>query len=216
MVDNAYMQLIEKLSAYLDGELDAKAAARLEQVLATDASMRARLADLETTRAVLRRAGRRRVPRSFVLRATQSGVRAPEPPSVGCLRLSSAVMAVVFVGLLALRSFSPQIGATPEPALMTAKEVPTETAPLALFAAPLDSAAVAEATPLATEIAAPLAAPMMAARTAQSTELQVSPQPLVPDWAIALSVSLAGLLAGTSGVISARRRAAFRTKFPHR
>ena len=57
---------IERLSAYLDNQLDGKERARLEERLIADRELRRELQELEKTRLLLRELPRLRAPRNFV------------------------------------------------------------------------------------------------------------------------------------------------------
>lgn len=63
---------LEQLSAYLDEGLSARAKTQLEARLAAEPSLAAALNQVRLTRAMLRRAPQRRVPRSFVLSRKQA------------------------------------------------------------------------------------------------------------------------------------------------
>jgi len=82
---------IERLSAYLDGELSRAERARLESRLARDAGLSAALDELCTTRALLRRTPRRRVPRNFTLTPKMVGLHPPLPRAVPALRWATVV-----------------------------------------------------------------------------------------------------------------------------
>ena len=92
---------VERLSAYLDGELSQAERARLESRLARDAGLSAALDELRATRALLRRTLRRRAPRNFTLTPKMAGLRPPLPNAVPVLRLAS-----VFATLLLFVSFA--------------------------------------------------------------------------------------------------------------
>jgi len=95
---------VERLSAYLDGELSQAERARLESRLARDAGLPAALDELRATRALLRRTPRRRTPRSFTLTPKMAGLRPPLPRAVPVLRLASVLatllLFVTFAGNL--------------------------------------------------------------------------------------------------------------------
>jgi len=95
---------VERLSAYLDGELSQAERARLESRLARDVGLSAALDELRATRALLRRTPRRRAPRSFTLTPKMAGLRPPLPRAVPVLRLASVLatllLFVTFAGEL--------------------------------------------------------------------------------------------------------------------
>lgn len=71
----------ESLSAYLDGELNARDKARLENRLQTSTDLRSALDDLQHTRALLRAQPRLRAPRNFTLTAASAGIRSSSRPA---------------------------------------------------------------------------------------------------------------------------------------
>ncbi len=87
---------IERLSAYLDGELSRAERARLESRLARDAGLSAALDELRATRALLRRTPRRRVPRNFTLTPKMVGLRPPLPRAIPVLRWATVVTTLLF------------------------------------------------------------------------------------------------------------------------
>ena len=95
---------VERLSAYLDGELSQAERARLESRLARDVGLSAALDELRATRALLRRTSRRRAPRSFTLTPKMAGLRPPLPRAVPVLRFASVLatllLFVTFAGNL--------------------------------------------------------------------------------------------------------------------
>jgi hypothetical protein len=64
---------LEQLSAYIDGSLSPRAVQVLDTRLKAEPALAAMLQQLRTTRAMLRSAPQRRVPRSFVLSRQQAG-----------------------------------------------------------------------------------------------------------------------------------------------
>ena len=109
---------IELLSAYLDGALTEGEAAALETRLRADAALRADLAALRQTVALVRSLPRLAAPRSFALTAEQAGLTAARPRRVP-IYLSSAVSAlsaaaaVVLVALAGFLLLDAQAGALP-------------------------------------------------------------------------------------------------------
>lgn len=71
----------ELLSAYLDGELNARDKARLEGRLQASTDLHAALNDLRRTRALLRAQPRLRAPRNFTLTAESAGIRSSSRPA---------------------------------------------------------------------------------------------------------------------------------------
>ena len=92
----------ERLSAYLDGALEADKRRQLEERLRAESSLAAALKDLEGTRALLRRLPQRRAPRSFSLTPAMAGVE--QRSTFGgwnSLNLVSAVATLMLVVVLA-------------------------------------------------------------------------------------------------------------------
>lgn len=112
------------LSAYLDGQLSANDQAKLEKRLREQAGLRGALEELKTTRAMLRGAGKQRVPRNFTLTAAMVEKARPHPllRLVPVLNFASAaaalaVVILLVVGLLpganpAMQAASPATGPT--------------------------------------------------------------------------------------------------------
>lgn len=97
---------IEQLSAFLDGQLSRARRTRLEARLASDPQLSAVLSDLRLARGILRRAPRRRPPRSFTLTPTMAGVRPPAPSLLPVLNWASAVAALLFFLTLGTNLFT--------------------------------------------------------------------------------------------------------------
>lgn len=88
---------LEKLSAYLDGELNASAHQRMKNRLARDPELAAALDDLRQSRAVLRRTPKRRAPRNFTLSPKLVAKRPPMPRLVPALNYASLAAILLFV-----------------------------------------------------------------------------------------------------------------------
>jgi hypothetical protein len=88
---------IEKLSAFLDGELSQAEKTRLESRLTSNRELASALTDLRQARAVLRKTPKRRAPRNFTLTPKMAGIRPPVPRAVPALSWASAVAAILFV-----------------------------------------------------------------------------------------------------------------------
>jgi hypothetical protein len=86
---------VERLSAYLDGELSQAEQRRLEARLRREMNLAAALDELRAARALLRRTPRRRAPRNFMLTPKMAGLRPPLPRAVPALRLASVVAALL-------------------------------------------------------------------------------------------------------------------------
>lgn len=224
MNDSLSFRDVERLSAYLDGQLSRVEAARLEARLTTDPALRAVLEDLRQARSLLRRAPRRRAPRNFALSPRMAGLRPPVPRGVPLLSWASALAALLFfctfsgnlVGRLALNAAAP--AAAPLPAMgggygggpAEAEEAaPMLAAPASEEAA--NSARLAEATP-ETQIGE--AEAPAGEQTAVAEEPVIPPQakraPL-PRWPLAWLV-LAALFGGAALLLRWLSRRRFRRK----
>jgi hypothetical protein len=122
---------VEKLSAYLDGELSRGDITRLESRLDSEPKLRALLDNLRHTRSLLRHLPARRAPRNFRLTPRMVGRRPPLPRAYPILRLASAVAALLLFFTFALNFVVPL---TAQPRLAMAPSygvggVPTTEAP---------------------------------------------------------------------------------------
>jgi hypothetical protein len=97
----------EKVSAYLDGQLEADEARRFEALLAVSPELRKVLDDLRLTRHVLKRTPKRRAPRNFSLQPRNTRVRGPEPRSAPVLRLASVLACMLFLASIAVNGLAP-------------------------------------------------------------------------------------------------------------
>lgn len=88
---------IENLSAYLDGQLDERDAARLETRLKTDPELDSILSDLRSARGVLRRLPSRKAPRNFTLTRRMVGLKPPMPRSYPLVRFATVFAAILFL-----------------------------------------------------------------------------------------------------------------------
>ena len=68
MTQNLSFRDVEKLSAYLDGQLKPSEIARLESRIQTDPQLASALKDLRQARGILRQLPQRRAPRNFLSR----------------------------------------------------------------------------------------------------------------------------------------------------
>ena len=101
---------LEKLSAYLDGELSASASREMKSRLARDPNLLTALDDLRQTRAILRRIPTRRVPRSFKLTPQMVASKPPMPQAYPVFRFASAV-AMILLFFSALPKFGSSMDA---------------------------------------------------------------------------------------------------------
>lgn len=92
---------VEKISAYLDGQLSESDSKRLETRLASDAGLVSVLTDLRAARGILRKLPKRKAPRNFTLTRQMVGLKPPLPRTYPVFRL-----AAVFATLLLMVSFT--------------------------------------------------------------------------------------------------------------
>jgi hypothetical protein len=152
----------ELLSAYLDGQLDARERARLEAQLATDPALEADLAALQHTVALVRDLPSVPVPRNFIL--PQTAAARPQPArrvrprrawAAPFLTAATAVVSLAFVVVLAGEmlllgsggmAFGPEIGQVME-------------APQAAWAPPVEEAVAVETVVVEAEMEKVVPAP---------------------------------------------------------
>lgn len=91
----------ERISAYLDGQLDARAAEKVKRDLDSYPELRQAFTDLQRYKAILKQVPLRRVRRNFTLKPEMVGVK-PLPRLVPVFRFASAVVAAVAVVLFAI------------------------------------------------------------------------------------------------------------------
>ena len=157
---------IETLSAYLDGQLSASDAARLEARLKTDPELASVMNDLRAARGILRKLPARKAPRNFTLTRKMVGLKPPLPRTYPLLRFATAFATILFVMSLSVNMMSPFVsfGAPAAPAAVfgsgggndAAMEEPAATEEAFMQAAePVteEPSAMAESAPVATETA---------------------------------------------------------------
>lgn len=166
---------VEKLSAYLDGQLKTSEKARLESRLKSEPELASALNDLRQARRILRQLPQRRAPRNFTLTPTMVGQKPPMPGTYPVFRFASVLAAVLLFFTFATNFMSPRLA----PAVAT---VPFEVsragadepaAELAMEAAPQDLAEPAQAPEPAADLAEPAEpthAPEPAAALAEPAE----------------------------------------------
>ena len=96
---------LTKLSAYLDGELNASASRKMKSRLARDPNLLSALDDLRETKSILQRIPKRPSPRNFTLSPQMVAKRPPMPRLIPVLNYAS-VLAI----LLLFITFLPPIG----------------------------------------------------------------------------------------------------------
>jgi len=97
---------VEKLSAFLDGQLSQAETTRLESRLRSDPALASTLADLRQARLILRRTPKRQVPRNFILTRRMAGIKPPIPRSVPVLSWASGIAALIFLISMGANLFS--------------------------------------------------------------------------------------------------------------
>ncbi|GAB4399810.1 MAG: hypothetical protein OHK003_24600 [Anaerolineales bacterium] len=100
---------IENLSAYLDGQLSASDAARLEARLKTDPELDSILSDLRAARGILRKLPARKAPRNFTLTRQMVGLKPPMPRAYPLFRLATVFASILFLFSFAATALSPYI-----------------------------------------------------------------------------------------------------------
>ncbi len=98
---------VEKLSAYLDGQLKPSEIARLESRLKTDPELASILKDLRQTRGLLRRLPQRRAPRNFTLTPKMVGQKPPLPRTYPAFRFATVLATLLLFFTFATNFMAP-------------------------------------------------------------------------------------------------------------
>lgn len=140
--------VIETLSAALDGALNSKEQAGLQARLRDDEGLRLALEELRQVRAGLGMLPRLRAPRNFTLTPEMVGRRAARP-AYPRLRLATALAALAFALTFGLDTFALRFAAMPTALQASApvEGIGAEAPPAAAAEMLLEAAAPAEATP---------------------------------------------------------------------
>jgi len=191
---------LEQLSAYLDGALSLRATANLEQRLKNELDLARAFKDLERTRALLRRAPQRRVPRQFTLTAQMVGA-AQRSLSSGwnSLNWASAVASLLLV-LVLISDFS--VNGLPQITFGAAAPA-AEEAPQALMLETAEGAADEEV--LQTEAAPPQELFAEAERQVKGNETGLNWRVFLGSYARDMEIGLA-ILAMISGLAAWRQK----------
>jgi hypothetical protein len=174
---------VEKLSAYLDGQLKPSEVARLEARLKTDPELASVLKDLRETRGVLRQLPQRRAPRNFTLTPKMVGLKPPMPRTYPVFRFATVLATLLLFFTFATNFMAPLL-------TQTAASVPygiggagggggAEEPELAMEAPLQDLAEPAEPTERA-EMAAPVEEPAEEALEAPAMEEPPAPEAPAP------------------------------------
>lgn len=162
---------VEKLSAYLDGQLKPSEKARLESRLQSDPELASILKELRQTRGLLRQLPKRRAPRNFTLTPKMVGQKPPLPRTYPVFRLATVLATLLLFFTFATNFMAPRLtrtaapyaygmggggGGAPETELQSATE---EAAQLMLESAPAEepAAPAGTPTPMGTLLATPSA-----------------------------------------------------------
>ena len=103
---------VEKLSAYLDGQLKPSETARLESRIQTDPDLASVLKDLRETRGVLRQLPQRRAPRNFTLTPKMVGQKPPMPRTYPVFRFATVLATLLLFFTFATNFMAPRLTRT--------------------------------------------------------------------------------------------------------
>ena len=106
---------VEKLSAYLDGELKPSEVARLESRLLTEPELASILSELRQARGLLRRLPQRRAPRNFTLTPKMVGQKPPLPRTYPVFRFATVLATLLFFFTFATNFMAPRLVRTAAP-----------------------------------------------------------------------------------------------------
>lgn len=106
---------VEKLSAYLDGQLKPSEKARLESRLQTDPEFAYILRDLRQTRSLLRQLPQRRAPRNFSLTPKMVGQKPPLPRTYPAFRFATVLATLLLFFTFATNFIAPRLVRTAAP-----------------------------------------------------------------------------------------------------
>ena len=152
---------VEKLSAYLDGQLKPSEVARLEARLQAEPMLASVLKDLRETRSILRRLPQRRAPRNFTLTPKMVGQKPPLPRTYPVFRFATVLATLLLFFTFATNFMAPRLvrTAAPVPYGIGGGGGGTEEPELAMEAEPAEEPA----------------APAEAAKPAQPAETETEP-----------------------------------------
>jgi len=100
---------VEKLSAYLDGQLKPSEVARLESRIQAEPQLASILQDLRQTRSLLRRLPQRRAPRNFTLTPKMVGQKPPLPRTYPVFRLATVLATLLLFFTFATNFMAPRL-----------------------------------------------------------------------------------------------------------
>jgi hypothetical protein len=162
---------VEKLSAYLDGQLKPSEKARLESRLQSDPELASILKDLRLARGLLRQLPQRRAPRNFTLTPKMVGQKPPLPRTYPAFHFATVLATLLLFFTFATNFLAPSLARTapypygrggggvdqPELSMESVPEEPALEAPaMEEPAAPETPAPMATEMPPAAEDGAPI------------------------------------------------------------
>lgn len=100
---------VEKLSAYLDGQLKPSEKARLESRLGSEPELAAILKELRQTRSLLRQLPQRRAPRNFTLTPKMVGQKPPLPRTYPAFRFATVLATLLLFFTFATNFMAPRL-----------------------------------------------------------------------------------------------------------
>jgi len=100
---------IEKLSAYLDGQLKDSEAVKLERLLKTNPELTSLLEELRQSQAILRQLPRRRAPRNFTLTPKMVGQKPPLPGAYPLFRFATGLATFLLIFSFAANFVAPNL-----------------------------------------------------------------------------------------------------------
>ena len=104
---------VEKLSAYLDGQLKPSEIARLETRLQTNPEFASVLKDLREARGILRQLPQRRAPRNFTLTPKMVGQKPPLPRTYPVFRFATVLATLLLFFTFATNFMVPRLKTVP-------------------------------------------------------------------------------------------------------
>ena len=115
MTQSSSFRDVEKLSAYLDGQLKPSEAARLESRLQSEPELASIFEELRQTRSLLRQLPQRRAPRNFTLTPKMVGRKPPLPRTYPVFRFATALATLLLFFTFATNFMAPRLVRTAAP-----------------------------------------------------------------------------------------------------
>ena len=154
MTQSSSFRDVEKLSAYLDGQLKPSEVARLESRLQSDPELASVLKELRQARNLLRQLPQRRAPRNFTLTPKMVGQKPPMPRTYPVFRFATVLATLLLFFTFATNFMAPRLVRTAAPypyGIGGGGGGGAEEPQLQMEAAPAESAATEEPTEPAME-----------------------------------------------------------------